>query len=102
MIEIEKMLLDGKTEFSNEELESIRDLMPIIVRQSESINRPITEDPDLTSGDPRPVDVILAKRNQDEFVKRAIQISLDGEFIAFMGTNAQARKFFKDVMTGEI
>lgn len=102
MIEIEKLLLDGKTEFSNEELESIREMMPIIVRQSESIIRPIAEEPDFTSGDPRPVDVILSKRKQDDFIKRAIQIVLDGEFIAFMGTNEQARKFFKDVMTGEI
>ncbi|HGV6092908.1 TPA: hypothetical protein ACNDQB_002321 [Escherichia coli] len=101
-IEIKKLLLDGKTEFSNDELESLRDIMPIIVRQSEKIIRPLTEEPDLTAVDPRPVDIILPKRVQDDFIKRAIQVVLDDEFIAFLGTNAQARKFFADIMTGEI
>ncbi|EFC1824553.1 hypothetical protein AADQ00_05830 [Escherichia coli] len=101
-IEIKKLLLDGKTEFSNDELESLRDIMPIIVRQSEKIIRPLTEEPDLTAVDPRPVDIILSKRVQDDFIKRAIQVVLDDEFIAFLGTNAQARKFFADIMTGEI
>ncbi|GCQ31581.1 hypothetical protein [Escherichia coli] len=102
MADIEKLLLDGKTEFTFEELESVHDKMPIIVRQSEKIIRPITEEPDLTAVDPRPVDMILSKRVQDDFVKRAIQVVLDDEFIAFIGTNAQARKFFADIMTGEI
>ncbi|EEV5812749.1 hypothetical protein [Escherichia coli] len=101
-IEIKKLLLDGKTEFSNDELESLRDIMPIIVRQSEKIIRPLTEEPDLTAVDPRSVDIILSKRVQDDFIKRAIQVVLDDEFIAFLGTNAQARKFFADIMTGEI
>ncbi|EPC0681749.1 hypothetical protein ACRV9Q_001368 [Escherichia coli] len=101
-IEIKKLLLDGKTEFSNDELEELRDIMPIIVRQSEKIIRPLTEEPDLTAVDPRPVDIILSKRVQDDFIKRAIQVVLDDEFIAFLGTNAQARKFFADIMTGEI
>ncbi|EMB7853606.1 hypothetical protein VAG69_002230 [Escherichia coli] len=101
-IEIKKLLLDGKTEFSNDELESLRDIMPIIVRQSEKIIRPLTEEPDLTAVDPRPVDIILSKRVQDDFIKRAIQVVLDDEFIAFLGTNEQARKFFADIMTGEI
>ncbi|EHS1736047.1 hypothetical protein KVY46_002885 [Escherichia coli] len=101
-VEIKKLLLDGKTEFSNDELEELRDIMPIIVRQSEKIIRPLTEEPDLTAVDPRPVDIILSKRVQDDFIKRAIQVVLDDEFIAFLGTNAQARKFFADIMTGEI
>lgn len=99
---MKQLLLDGKTEFDIEFLEKHRHEMPIIVRQSESIIRPIQEHPDLTDMDPRPVDIILSKRVQDDFIKRTIQIVLDGEFIAFMGTNAQARKFFNDVMTGDI
>ncbi|WP_103756183.1 hypothetical protein [Escherichia coli] len=101
-IEIKTLLLDGKTELSNDDLESLRDIMPIIVRQSEKIIRPLTEEPDLLAVDPRSVDIILSKRVQDDFIKRAIQVVLDDEFIAFLGTNAQARKFFADIMTGEI
>lgn len=102
MTNIEKLLLDGKTEFTIEELESVRDKMPIIVSQSESIIRPIQERPDLIAIDSRPVDIILSKRPQDDFTKKAIQVVLDDEFIAFLGTNAQARKFFSDIMTGEL